>query len=225
MLGNTNSFTNTLADRDQLIGDVITNLNDVLGTINDKGDQFAETTIDELPQWSVGWRRTVTRSVNAIPEIAGRTADLAVAAAERPSATSRPLIGETNRTMTQLDLGKDDINTRTRTSAVRLPEADPSGRVRSFFQFYLCANTFKFSGPDGTTIMLPTARPGHGKVRKSLMSPPVNAIRSRSVSSVSSWPRQPSVAALQYDQLQFITAALATRPYSRMRADWSPATR
>ena len=42
VFASTGSLTSTLADRDQLIGQVIDNLNTVLGTIADKGDQFSE---------------------------------------------------------------------------------------------------------------------------------------------------------------------------------------
>lgn len=72
LLGNTSSFTSTLADRDQLIGDVITNLNDVLGTINDKGDQFS-TTIDQLQQLVSGLAKDSGPIGNSITEIAGAT--------------------------------------------------------------------------------------------------------------------------------------------------------
>ncbi|MDI9903262.1 MULTISPECIES: MCE family protein [unclassified Rhodococcus (in: high G+C Gram-positive bacteria)] len=164
LLGNTSSFTNTLADRDQLIGDVITNLNDVLGTINDKGDQFS-TTIDQLQQLVSGLAKDSGPIGNSITEIAGATGDLAsLLQATRPDIQT--LIGETNRTMTQLDLGKDDINT----ALGRLPSDYRKlirvGTYGAFFQFYLCANTFKFSGPDGTTIILPTAVQDTGRCAK-----------------------------------------------------------
>lgn len=138
-----------------MIGDVITNLNDVLGTINDKGDQFS-TTIDQLQQLVSGLAQDSGPIANSITEIAGATGDLAsLLGATRPDIQT--LIGETNRTMTQLDLGKEDINT----ALARLPSDYQKlirvGTYGSFFQFYLCANTFKFSGPDGTTIILPTA--------------------------------------------------------------------
>src|SRR3954466_1956089 len=54
--GTINSFltqagelTNTLADRDQLVGEVITNLNTVLGSIGDQNSQFAKA-VDSLSQ-------------------------------------------------------------------------------------------------------------------------------------------------------------------------------
>jgi len=47
VLSHTGSLTNTLADRDQLIGEVVTNLNTVLGTIASRKDQFSAT-LDQL---------------------------------------------------------------------------------------------------------------------------------------------------------------------------------
>ncbi|WP_031362630.1 MCE family protein, partial [Caballeronia sordidicola] len=47
LLSSTGSFTQTLAARDQLIGDTINNLNTVLGTVNSKSAQF-NTSIDQL---------------------------------------------------------------------------------------------------------------------------------------------------------------------------------
>ena len=49
LLSSTGSFTQTLAARDQLIGDVITNLNTVLGTVDAKSSQL-DTSIDQLQQ-------------------------------------------------------------------------------------------------------------------------------------------------------------------------------
>ena len=43
------SFTQNLAARDQLIGDVINNLNTVLGTVDEKGAQF-DASVDQLQQ-------------------------------------------------------------------------------------------------------------------------------------------------------------------------------
>ena len=40
LLTSTSSFTNSLADRDQLIGEVIDNLNETLGTLNDDKENF-----------------------------------------------------------------------------------------------------------------------------------------------------------------------------------------
>ncbi len=161
LLGNTSSFTNTLADRDQLIGDVITNLNATLGTIDRQGTQF-ETTIDSLQQLVSGLAQDRDPIGDAIPRIAGATGDLAgLLQATRPDLQS--MIAAANRTATQLDLGKDNIDQ----VLTRLPsdykKLIRTGSYGSFFQFFLCSNTFKISGPDGQTLLVPTAKQDTGR--------------------------------------------------------------
>ena len=48
-MAQTAALTNTLADRDQLIGEVIINLNVVLGSLGDQSDQFAKA-VDALAE-------------------------------------------------------------------------------------------------------------------------------------------------------------------------------
>ena len=55
-LSQTASLTNTLADRDQLIGQVILNLNTVLGSLGDQSDQFGKA-VDSLANWWRAWQR------------------------------------------------------------------------------------------------------------------------------------------------------------------------
>ena len=164
LLGSTSSFTATLADRDQLIGDVITNLNTVLGTINDKGDQFS-TTVDQLQQLVSGLAQDRGPIGEAIPRIADATGSLAgLLQSTRPDLQA--MIEQTNRTANQLVLGQDDIDK----SLSRLP-ADYKKLIRvgsygDFFQFFLCQNTFKFTASDGSTVILPTAEQTTGRCAK-----------------------------------------------------------
>lgn len=153
LLGSTSSFTTTLADRDQLIGEVITNLNATLTTINDKGDQFS-TTIDQLQQLVSGLAQDSDPIGNAIPKIATATGDLAtLLQGARPDLQST--IAEANRVATQVNLGEDQVDW----VLERLPETYKqlirTGSYGSFFQFYTCAVNFKFSGPDGKDLVLP----------------------------------------------------------------------
>lgn len=157
LLGNTSSFTNTLADRDKLIGDVITNLNTTLGTINDHGDQFSST-IDQLQQLVSGLAKDSDPIGAAIPEIATATGDLAhLLEGTRPDLQAT--IAGANKVATQLVSGEDDIQW----VLDRLPESYRklirTGTYGSFFQFYTCSVKFKFSAPDGQEmhVALPTA--------------------------------------------------------------------
>ena len=56
LLSTTSAFTQNLAARDQLIGDMINNLNTVLGTVDDKGAQF-DASVDQLQQLITGLAR------------------------------------------------------------------------------------------------------------------------------------------------------------------------
>ena len=164
LLGSTSSFTNTLADRDRLIGDVIVNLNTVLGSIDDKGDQFS-TTIDQLQQLVSGLAQDRGPIGDALPRIAEATGSLAsLLQGTRPDLQAA--IEQTNRTANQLVLGQDDIDK----SLSRLP-ADYRKLIRvgtygDFFQFFLCQNTFKFTAEDGSTVVLPTAEQTTGRCAK-----------------------------------------------------------
>ncbi len=57
LLGDTSSFTSGLAERDQLIGDVINHLNEVLATVDSKSTQFSSS-VDQLQQLIRDWRNS-----------------------------------------------------------------------------------------------------------------------------------------------------------------------
>ena len=64
-LTQTAALTSTLADRDQLIGEVIVNLNTVLGSLGDQSDQFAKA-VDSLSQLPELSRRAKTDISNGV---------------------------------------------------------------------------------------------------------------------------------------------------------------
>ncbi|MFH5206954.1 MCE family protein [Antrihabitans sp. NCIMB 15449] len=152
LLGGAGSFTKSLADRDDLIGSVITNLNIVLKTIDDRGDQFS-TTIDKLQQLISGLAQDREPIGDAIPRIAGATGDLAeLLEAARPDLQAT--IEQTGRTANQLDLGRDDIQW----VLERLPDTYRKlirlGTYGSFLQLYVCSTKLKVTGPDGKDLVI-----------------------------------------------------------------------
>jgi phospholipid/cholesterol/gamma-HCH transport system substrate-binding protein len=78
LLAHTASLTNTLADRDAVIGRVITNLNSVLATLDDR-DQNLDQTISQLQQFVSGLsgdRKAIGDALANLGELTGTTASL-----------------------------------------------------------------------------------------------------------------------------------------------------
>jgi phospholipid/cholesterol/gamma-HCH transport system substrate-binding protein len=78
LLGHVASLTNTLADRDKVIGQVIDNLNGVLGTIDER-HQEVDRLVTDLRGFVSGVaddRKAIFDSVDAINGLTGTTADL-----------------------------------------------------------------------------------------------------------------------------------------------------
>jgi len=75
LLSTTSAFTQNLAARDQLIGDVINNLNTVLGTVDEKGAQF-NASVDQLQKLVTGLAEGRDPIAGAIPPLASAENDL-----------------------------------------------------------------------------------------------------------------------------------------------------
>jgi phospholipid/cholesterol/gamma-HCH transport system substrate-binding protein len=145
LLADLGSFTATLADRDQVIGQVISNLNTVLGTIDTHRDEFS-TTVDQLQRLISGLaqdRSQLGDSLDRVNSLAGRTGgflrDL------RPE-----LVGTTEQThrlalALNADLPLLDYNLNQ--LPVDLARIGRAGAYGSFFNFYLCGIQIRLDGP------------------------------------------------------------------------------
>jgi phospholipid/cholesterol/gamma-HCH transport system substrate-binding protein len=147
LLQHTASLTNHVADRDRLIGDVITNLNKTLGTVTDRRRQVVEL-VDQMQRWVSGLsaeRRTIGASLGDIESLTTATADLL--------RKGRPYIKEDVARLRQiLDLLARPENQELLVDLLRrLPEKltdqARTGTYGSWYQYYLC----DFNG----TIVLP----------------------------------------------------------------------
>ena len=78
LVSHTASLTNTLADKDQVIGQVIDNLNSVLNTVNSRGDDFT-TMVNTLQQLVSGLaqdREPIGNAIKALGDLSTSTANL-----------------------------------------------------------------------------------------------------------------------------------------------------
>ena len=138
MLASTASLTNTLADRDELIGDVITNLNALMVTVDDHHQELTDL-IKALRAWFGDLaedRKDIGGSLDSISDLSETMSDLMT--------RSRPLlkkdVAELRRLLTilndpanraHLDLTFDEL-------PVMLARQTRIGTYGSWYNYYLC---------------------------------------------------------------------------------------
>jgi phospholipid/cholesterol/gamma-HCH transport system substrate-binding protein len=157
MLASTSAFTNNLAARDQLIGDVITNLNTVLGTVDQKSAQF-DASVDQLQKLLTGLAEGRDPIAGAIAPLASAENDLT----DMLQASRRPIQGviENARPFAQrMDERKADVNKVIEPLAENYLRLNALGAYGSFFNIYYCSIRMKINGPAGSDILIPFGGP------------------------------------------------------------------
>ncbi|MFL6100244.1 MAG: MCE family protein [Actinomycetales bacterium] len=138
LLAHTASLTSTLADRDAVIGQTITNLNLVLGTVEQRDGQLGSL-VDQMDRFVSGLaadRSVIGSSLANINALADQTADLLVAA--RP-----PLKADIGQLRDLAALLNKPANTKVFEQfadnlPVKLSKITRTATYGSFFNFYLC---------------------------------------------------------------------------------------
>ncbi|BBY75249.1 mammalian cell entry protein [Mycolicibacterium parafortuitum] len=157
MLANTSAFTQNLAARDQLIGDVITNLNTVLSTVDEKGAQF-NASVDQLQKLITGLAEGRDPIAGAIGPLASAENDLT----EMLETSRRPVQGviENVRPFAQrMDERKADVNKVIEPLAENYLRLNALGAYGSFFNIFYCSTRLKINGPAGSDILVPFGGP------------------------------------------------------------------
>jgi phospholipid/cholesterol/gamma-HCH transport system substrate-binding protein len=138
LLAHTASLTNHIADRDRLVGQVITNLNETLGTVTDRRRRVVEL-IDQMQRWVSGLsseRRTIGAALGNIESLTTATADLLE--------QGRPYIKEdVHQLRILLDrLARPEnqrlVNDLLRRLPEKLTDQARTGTYGSWYQYYLC---------------------------------------------------------------------------------------
>lgn len=157
MLSSTSAFTQNLAARDQLIGDVITNLNTVLGTVDEKGAEF-DASVDQLQKLITGLAEGRDPIAGAIGPLATAENDLT----EMLETSRRPVQGviENVRPFAQrMDERKADVNKVIEPLAENYLRLNALGAYGSFFNIFYCSTRLKINGPAGSDILVPFGGP------------------------------------------------------------------
>lgn len=150
LLADTSQFTNSLADRDQLIGQVVDNLNKTLSTLD--GDRAGfDSSIDKLQQLSTGLadqRQTIGNALTQTSRLTNNLSDLLVA--------TRPDLRDT---VTNLGKTSDEVlkaEPYVRSLIQRLPDdfkkLSNLGSYGAWLQLWLCRVRLLFNGPNNQYV-------------------------------------------------------------------------
>jgi phospholipid/cholesterol/gamma-HCH transport system substrate-binding protein len=162
LLRSTGSVTQTLADRDQLIGDVISNLNVVLTTIGDR-DQQLSSLIVQLRDFMSGLNQDKDAILNSLDSVSALTRETAdITTGIRPGLVSS--IKELRQVATNLNQGREEIDRALQILPIKLEKIGRTAIYGSFFNFYLCEFQAKVILPTGPlTVPYQTYPGGNGR--------------------------------------------------------------
>lgn len=154
-LAQTAALTTTLADRDQLIGDVIINLNVVLGSLGDQNKQFAKA-VDALAELMEGLqarKEDITKGVAYTNAAASSIADL-LSQARPPLAKT---VQETDRASAIVLADHEYFDNLINTLPDAYQALSRQGIYGDFFSFYLCDVVLKLNGRGGQPVYVKVA--------------------------------------------------------------------
>lgn len=160
-LNQTSALTNTLADRDQLIGEVITNLNTVLGSLGDQNAQFDKgvQSLSELVNALGDRRGDITTSIAYANDAAGSIADLLSQA--RPPI--KEVVAQTDRVGAQALNDHEYLERLLDTLPDKYRALGRQGLYGDFFSFYLCDVILKVNGKGGQPVYVKVASQTSGR--------------------------------------------------------------
>jgi phospholipid/cholesterol/gamma-HCH transport system substrate-binding protein len=155
------AVTNTLADRDELIGQVIINLNVVLGSLGGQTDKLdkAVTSLSELVHELAARKTDISSSVAYINSAAGTVADL-LSQARQPF---QKVVRETDRTAGIAVADHDYLDNLLNQLPDKYKALARQGMYGDFFSFYLCEIVLKLNGKGGQPVYVKIAGQSTGR--------------------------------------------------------------
>jgi phospholipid/cholesterol/gamma-HCH transport system substrate-binding protein len=161
LFSKSSSFTNALADNNQVIEQLINDLRTVLDTLAKDGDEFSGA-IDKLDQLIKGFSADRDPIGTAIESLDNGTASLAdlLGRARQPLAGT---IDSLSRLAPLVDSDKDRLDA----TIQRLPEIYRKlarvGSYGAFFPYYICGISFRASDLQGRTVVFPWVKQETGR--------------------------------------------------------------
>lgn len=161
LFAQTSTFTHTLADRDELIGQVIDNLNTVLGALGDESGQFGEAvdSLSKLVEALAARKTDIGVAVSHTNDAAVAVTDLLSRARPSFETTVRQADRTTGAVVADHQYFDNLLDT--------LPDAYQAlarqGIYGDFFSFYLCDAVLKMNGKGGQPVFVKLAGQDTGR--------------------------------------------------------------
>ena len=161
LFSRTSSFSNSLADNNQVIEELIVDLRTVLDTLAKDGDEFSGA-IDKLEQLVSGLSADRDPIATAITSLDNGTASLAdlLGRGRAPLANT---VDELNRLAPLVDNDLDRLDA----TLQRLPEIYRKlarvGSYGAWFPYYICGISFRASDLEGRTVVFPWIKQEEGR--------------------------------------------------------------
>ncbi len=149
------AVSNTLADRDLLIGQVVGNLDVVLGSLGDQSDRLdkAVTSLSQLIHGLAQRKTDISNAVGYTNAAAGSVADL-LSQARVPF---RKVVQETDRTAGIALADHDYLDNLINTLPDKYRVMDRQAMYGDFFSFYFCDLVLKLNGKGGQPVYIKVA--------------------------------------------------------------------
>ena len=155
------AVSNTLADRDVLIGQVVDNLNVLLGTLGGQSDQLgkAVTSLSDLVHGLAERRADITNAVAYTNAATGTIADLLTRAQE----PAGKVITETGRVTDIVLADRDYLDNLLETLPEKYKMLGRQGIYGDYFSFYFCDIVLKLNGKGGQPVFVKVAGQDSGR--------------------------------------------------------------
>ena len=154
-LAQTAALTTTLANRDELIGQVVINLNTVLGSLGDQSRQFGKA-IDSLSELVKGLEARKTDISNGLA-YANHTAETIADLLQQARPPLQKTIHETDRVAEIVAADHEYFDNLLNTLPDAYQVLARQGLYGDFFSFYLCDVILKVNGKGGQPVYVKLA--------------------------------------------------------------------
>ncbi|OBF26416.1 MCE family protein [Mycobacterium sp. ACS4331] len=155
------TVTNTLADRDELIGQVIDNLSTVLGTFGDHSGQFAKAvdSLSDLVDGLAARRTDIATAVAYTNAAAASVADLL----DHSRPALKNTVAQADRVVSIIAADHEWVDQYLETLPQSYKVLSRLGIMGDFFTFYLCDLVLKVNGKGGQPVYVKLAGQDTGR--------------------------------------------------------------